>query len=35
MVSTPTTPFAVPDIKLNDGHTIPVIGFGTGSFLSV
>jgi len=21
---------SVPDIKLNDGHTIPVIGFGTG-----
>ena len=25
---------SVPDIKLNDGHTIPVLGFGTGtSFL--
>lgn len=30
MAQTPPLPFHVPNIKLNDGHTIPVIGFGTG-----
>jgi len=31
MTSTPTLPpHTVPHIKLNDGHQIPAIGFGTG-----
>lgn len=33
MVNTPVPPYTVPNIKLNDGHTIPIIGFGTGQSL--
>ena len=30
-MSSAVTPPSVPQVTLNDGHSIPVIGFGTGS----